>query len=148
MKHLKKFNENKDIKSEILEYLKKEYPEQWWTDQFNERVYDYIIDDDLIGYGTEEDPDYESEEDAYKNLAMGGAIEYDLIDEICNDLIKKYNMNSDDFYKNDYSDIVNDYMIDTIDWYDSFVFNKSDEGYISIQDKMFGKINPLDINWD
>ena len=146
MEHLQTFNENKkeySTKEEILEYLEKEYPESWWNEFLQDNVANYIDEDDIIDGG------FEDEEDAYLNLATGGAIEYDALSEINDDLIEKFNIDSDDFYSDEYgySDIVNDYMMDTIDWYDSFVFTRSDEEYVSEFEKLFGK-NKLGENWD
>jgi len=129
MKYLKRFESSTNIEEEILSYIKENYPEEWWNEKFSEGVYDYVTDDDLIGDGTEEEPDYEDAEDCYKNLCMGGAIEYDLLDLIGKDVSNHFNMSVDEYYKKDYHNIVNDYMIDTVDWYDSMVFSKSDEKY-------------------
>jgi len=55
------------------------------------------------------------------------AIEYDILEDIAKDLMNKFNISEKDYYSNSgVSDVVNDYMIDTISWYDTNVFHKSD----------------------
>ena len=67
MKYLKKFEEvqiNEDVKKQILEYLEQKYPEDWWNRELSDRVYDYCDEDDMIGSGDEDEPEFESLEDA------------------------------------------------------------------------------------
>lgn len=127
-------SESDDLIKSIQEYLEKEYPESWWNNEFNIKVYDYISEDDLVGYGDPDDEstwDYESEEDAYRNLSTGGAIEYDLLDEIGKDIQKKFNLSSDDYYKKyKISDLVNNYMVKTIDWYDEYLFGEKSNDFL------------------
>lgn len=99
MKKFKNFlNENKideELKNDIIKYLEENYPENWWNDQLSERVFDYINEEEVIGEGDEDDEstwDYESHEDAYRNLATGGAIEYDILEQINNEVMKKFNI--------------------------------------------------------
>jgi len=137
MRHLKKFNESAVDNDEILNYLKSTYTSEWFDQELSSRVNDYITDEDAEEY----DGDLE---EAYKNLATGGAIEYDLLDEIAKDIQSKFNITSDDYYKG-ISDLVNDYLIDTCTWYDRFVFKKSTEKYQSMSDRLFGK-SSIDIS--
>ena len=145
MKHIKKFNENKteittDLEKEIIAYLKKEYSQDWWDQEFQNRACDYVSQEDYIGEGTEDEPEFEDECDYYSNHCMVGTIEYDLMGEIEEDLIEKFNLGE---FSKELGDIVNDYMMGCCaDWYDKFVFQKSTEPYISPSEKMFGK--PLD----
>ena len=71
-------------------------------------------------------------------MCNGGAIEYDLLEEIARDIQKKFNISKDEYYDK-YSGIINDYMMDTIEWYDRLVFNKSDQAYQSMSDRFLGK---------
>jgi hypothetical protein len=140
MKYIKKFEKlesseiTPELKQEIIEYMEKEFPSEWFDQELSQRASDYISDDDVIGYGTEEEPDYESPEDAYCNLCNGGAIEYDLMHEIEEDVKEKFHINDVSLLY----DIVNDYLMDHCEWYDRFVFHKSTEGYKSISDRIFG----------
>lgn len=139
MKYLKRFNENINNESELLDYLAKNYSEDWFNNQFSERVYDYVSEEDTEDY----DNDYE---EAYTNLCMGGAIEYDLLGEIGKDVQSHFGISQDDYFNNKISnrsagDIVNDYMMDNCTWYDTGIFSRSTDEYQSISDKMFGKLN-------
>lgn len=112
-------DENKEqIKNEneenILKYLSENYPESWWNENFSDMVYDYV-DEDMA---EEHEGDYE---EAYKAYAMGGAIEYDLLDSIFREL-----ESSDDFNfeieKDALRDLIIKHMKDTIEWFDRLVF--------------------------
>lgn len=46
------------------------------------------------------------------------------------------------------SNLLNDHFIDSVEWYDRFVFSKSSEGYVSVADKFFGKSNDHMKGWD
>jgi len=134
MRYLRNFEdyqepeENLELKQQIREYLLTNYPSDWWNNEFVNRVYDYIDEDDLIGYGTEENPDYKDEENAYRHLSTGGAIEYDLLDEIGKDIQKHFNISEKDYFDRDFDEVVEEHMTNMIDWYDKFVFgpNKHD----------------------
>ena len=60
MKHLRIYEEfqteAEDLTNNIREYLINEYPKDWWENEFQTRLDDYITEDDCIGYGTEEEP--------------------------------------------------------------------------------------------
>lgn len=131
--HLKKIKLNENLErpeliQSIREYLLTEYPSNWWNNEFYNRVYDYISHDDIVGNGDEDDQktwDYEDEEDAYRNLSTGGAIEYDIIDEIGKNIIKKFNLKDyDEYFNLGIGDLVEEYMCNMIDWYDHFLFGK------------------------
>ena len=130
MKNFKDFFEkfdiiNNDLKSSIKDYLLTNYRSDWWNNEFSTRVYDYVTDDELIGSGDPEDEstwEYESHEEAYQNYAMGGAIEYDLLDIIRQDIINHFHITNEEYNKNNISDIVIEHMKNMIDWYDSLVF--------------------------
>lgn len=122
MKYLKKFEEQNNLNKEILNYITEKYPLDWWNDEFDNRVSDYVSEDELVGSGSEDEPEFESAYDAYTNLCMGGAIEYDLLDLIGSDIIQHFGINSDEYYDK-YSDITKNYMLDTVNWCDPLVFN-------------------------
>ena len=121
MKNLKLFEDfnNQVTEKEIEEYLNKNYTSNWFDSELSNRVYEYIDEDDAEDYGG----DYE---EAYQNLATGGAIEYDLLDEMLSDVSKNFKIDPNDVIETRYiSDICNDHLIDNCSWYDSFIFNKS-----------------------
>ena len=133
MNHLRIYEEfngdRNELATAIREYLLTEYPSDWWNNEFINRVHDYISEEDIAGYGDVENPetwDYEDEEDAYRNLSTGGAIEYDLMGEIGKDICKKFNLSEDEFYyKLNLSDLVEEHMCNMIDWYDSYLFGEN-----------------------
>lgn len=138
---------NNDLKHEIKEYLLTNYPEDWWNEQFQENLPNYISDEDYIGDGDEEDEstwEYESPEEAYQNLCMGGAIEYDLLEEISKDIQKKFHITSDEYYHNDIDDIVEDHMCKMTDWYDKFLFGENSDDPYGMKKGM----NDIMSNWD
>ena len=146
MKYLKRFNESINNESELLDYISSNFPKEWFDEQLTDRVVDYV--------GEEEAEDFEGDyEEAYKNLCNGGAVEYDMMEDMAKDLQSHFNITSEEYYNNKIdnrtaSEIVNDYLMDTCDWHDKFVFNKSGgENYTSMSDKLFGKSN-LNLNWD
>jgi hypothetical protein len=53
--------------------LRSIYTSDWFNSQLEERVYDYISEEDAEDY----DGDYAQ---TYKELSMGGTIEYDILD--------------------------------------------------------------------
>ena len=126
MKYIKRFNESDDLESQIEEFLKKEFPTEWFDSELQERVYDYI--------DTEEAEDYDGDlVEAYKNLSTGGAVEYDLCgvmsDEVCNKFGLKHDQK---IGKRDITGIVHDHLMDHCTWKDNFVFNRrSTEPYKS-----------------
>jgi len=133
MKFLKKFNEDNSLLEQIEAYLKKEYTSDWFDSQLHDRVYEYISEEEAEDY----DGDYE---EAYKNLSTGGAIEYDLLEEMIQDVIEKFSISRDQKLddKRDLGDVVNDHLFDQCTWKDTFIFNKkSSEPYISMFDQMF-----------
>jgi len=111
MKHLKKF-ENFDSELEIKKYLEDNYSEVWFNEQLEERAVDYADSD-------WEEEGYESEAVWYQNHACGGAIEYDLLAEINQDLQRKFGLTYDqaDSY-------VMDIFNQNCQWKDSFCFGK------------------------
>jgi len=110
MKYLKKF-ENVDLENQIIKYLEDNYPEDWWDNEFSDRVYDYVSEDDY------DEDEFDGHEDYYRNHAMGGAIEFDILDMINKDLMDKFEVSRDMA-----SDLATEYMKNTITWYDNFVF--------------------------
>ena len=52
MKNLKTFEKfdviNNDLKQSIKEYLLTEYPSDWWNNEFQSRLSDYIDDDEEV----------------------------------------------------------------------------------------------------
>lgn len=77
MKYLKRFNESQSpiTEAQVEEYLQSKYTSDWFNSELEERVYDYISEEDA----EEHDGDYVQ---AYRELSMGGAIEYDILDEM------------------------------------------------------------------
>ena len=118
LKLFEDFN-NQVTEKEIEEYLNKNYTSDWFDSELSNRVYDYIDEDDTEDY----EGDYE---EAYQNLSTGGAIEYDLLDEMSSDVSKHFKIDTDKVIETrDITDICNDHLIDNCSWYDSFIFNKS-----------------------
>lgn len=118
---------NNDLKTEIKEYILVEYPSDWWNNEYNSRVYEYVDEDDCIGDGDPDDEstwEYESREEAYKNLCTGGAIEYDLLEEIRKDIINHFHLTDEEYNRNKIDDIVENHMCNMIDWYDKFIFGE------------------------
>jgi hypothetical protein len=106
--------------------------------ELSNRVYDYIDSEEAEDY----DDDYE---EAYKNLSTGGAIEYDLIEEIVDEISSKFSIDRNTIIdgKRNVDDIAHDHLMSTCTWKDSSVFNRmSTEPYKSMFDRMFGT------NWD
>jgi hypothetical protein len=132
MTRIKKFNlfENNNIdltQETVLNWLKTQYPENWFNSELSDRVYDYIGEEEAEDY----DGDYEL---AYTSLMMGGAIEYDLLEEIRVATMKEFKISDSDQKIEGKSllDIIHDYFMDTCTWKDSWVFNRrSDEPYKS-----------------
>ncbi len=130
MKHLKLFeNFEKLTETEVEKYLQENYPSNWFDSELNERVYDYIVEEEAEDY----DGDYV---EAYRNLSTGGAVEYDLLEIMCRETSQHFSKGRDEkIDKRSISDICHDHLIDTCSWYDRFVFNRrSTEPYKS----MFG----------
>jgi hypothetical protein len=126
MKHLKRFNESETTESLIEEYLKKEFPSTWFDSELEERVFDYI--------SSEEAEDYDDDPvKAYKNLSTGGAVEYDLIELMTEDVCHHFGISRETkFDKRSVGDIAHDHLIDTCTWKDNYVFNRrSTEPYRS-----------------
>ena len=130
-----KFDEtNLDLHNEIREYLLTNYPGDWWAEELTNNVDNYISQDDMVGSGDEDDEstwEYESMEDAYQNLCTGGAIEYDLLDEIRNDVKKKFSLTDQD-YDDGIGDIVEDHMCKVCDWYDTMLFGENSGDFLGM----------------
>lgn len=127
MKYLKRFNESESLTEEQVEnYLKQNYTSDWFDSELNERVYDYIDSDEAEEYND----DYV---EAYKNLSTGGAVEYDLLDEMSSNTSKHFGIPQEQKIETrSIMDIANDHLIDTCTWYDKFIFNRrSTEPYKS-----------------
>jgi hypothetical protein len=152
MKNFKEFlNEkfdviNNDLKSEIKEYLLTNYPSDWWNDEFSNRVYDYVGTDDIVGSGDEDDDstwEFENEEEAYQGLCMGGAIEYDLLDEIRKDIIEHFHLNEEEYDRNDIGDIVEYHMCNVCDWYDKMLFGENSGDFLGLNRGVNDLLNNL-----
>jgi hypothetical protein len=155
MKSFKKFLEaegkfdiiNNDLKTEIKEYLLTNYPSDWWEENFQEKLPEYISEEDYIGNGDEEDEstwEYESPEDAYLNLCLGGAIEYDLIDEIFKNIKDKFHLTEDEYFNNGIDDIVEDHMCKMTDWYDKMLFGEESGDPFGMRKNIDGMMS----NWN
>jgi hypothetical protein len=127
MKHLKLFENFDSVTEEQIEnYLKEHFNSDWFDRELSDRVYEYI--------GEEEAEDYDGDyEEAYKNLATGGAVEYDLLKVMSDEVCENFEIDADTkIDKRDVGDICHDHLIDTCQWYDKFVFNRrSTEPYKS-----------------
>jgi len=141
MKHLRIYeefeNDSPELINTIKEYLLSEYPSDWWDSEFQNRVYDYCSEDEWVGDGDPDDDstwEYSGPEEAYTQFCNGGAIEYDLIEEIAKDIKEKFHLEDKEFDKNNIYDLIEDHMCNMIDWYDSLIFGK----------KRYAK-NPFDI---
>lgn len=122
-------NTEVDEIQKLKDYVKSTYTEEWFDLQLSDHVFDYVDEDDADDY----DGDYE---EAYKNLCNGGAIEYDLLADMDNELkIKFPNLSEDEILE-----VTNDNLIDQCSWYDTFVFNRSGDEYKSAFDQMFGDV--------
>jgi hypothetical protein len=146
MKHLRIYEEfeteTNDLIHSVSEYLIAEYPSDWWESEFQNKLPEYITEEDCIGYGTEEEPDYESDEEAYKELCTGGAIEYDLIDEIYKDIKDKFNLTEEECDKIHIFKLIEKHMCNMIDWYDHGIFG---ENKIDVSDPLGMKKNIKDM---
>jgi len=126
MKHLKRFNESVISESTIEDYIRKEFPSTWFDSELEERVFDYISSDEAEDY--DDDP-----VKAYKNLSTGGAVEYDLIESMTNDVCHHFGITKETkFGERNITDIIHDHLMDTCTWKDNYVFNRrSTEPYKS-----------------
>lgn len=138
---------NNDLKSEIKEHLLTEYPSDWWNTQLTNNLDEYISEDDIVGSGDPDDEstwEYESAEDAYTNLCTGGAIEYDLIGEIREDIRKKFHLSDEEYDRNEIGDIVENHMCNMIEWYDHSIFGEKGGDFLGMK----SKINDMMSRWD
>jgi len=129
-------NINNDLINEIREYLLTNYPSDWWNNEFSNRVYDYIGTDDVVGSGDEDDEstwEYENEEEAYQSLCTGGAVEYDLLGEIREDIREHFHLSDEEYDINDIGDIVEDHMCKMCDWYDHMIFGENAGDFLGIK---------------
>lgn len=143
MKYLKRFNESESsiTEEQIEQYFKENYTSEWFDNELNDRVYDYIDSEEA----EEHDGDYV---EVYKNLSTGGAVEYDILDEISKEASKHFNTPIDQkIDKRSILDIAHDHLIDTCTWYDKFVFNRrSTEPYKNIFGSSYDDLIN-NINW-
>ncbi len=131
----KLFLENKNAltEKEVEDFLKKEYTSDWFDQELQDRVFDYISE--------EEAEDYDGDPiEAYKNLSTGGAVEWDLITDMSKEAAEHFSYDSEKkIDKRTISDICHDHLMDTCKWYDRFVFDrKSNEPYKSFFGRTFG----------
>lgn len=127
------------LKADVLEFLKTNYSTDWFDRELSERVYDYVDSDDVNGSGDDENPEWESHEDYYKDHCFGGAVEYDILSEINKDIAEEFKITVDDIFKLELDDIINDYFIESCPWHDKFVFRKSGQKKpANFFDSMFG----------
>ena len=144
MKYLKLFEKFENITEEEIEkYLQEHFPSSWFDSELSNRVNDYIDEDDAERYNGDL-------EKAYKNLATGGAIEYDLIRDMSMEVSQRFGLESEDkIDSRNVTDICHDHLIDTCSWYDKFVFNtRSTDPYKSAFN-MSGLLSDLDkVDWD
>lgn len=160
MTRTKNFNEflnekfdviNNDLKSEIKEYLLTNYPSDWWETQLQDRVMDYIDSDDLVGDGDPDDEetwDYIEPTNAYKNLSTGGAIEYDLLGEIRNDIRDKFHLTDQEYDRNEIGEIAEEHMCNMIDWYDKGIFGENAGDPLGMRKGYQNLMSNLDDKWN
>lgn len=78
---------------QIEDYLKEHFTSQWFDSELSDRVFDYI--------GTEEAEDYDGDPvEAYKNLSTGGAVEYDLLEEMIQEVSQHFNIDREQEIEN------------------------------------------------
>ena len=130
MRHLKLFENFSITEEKVEEWLNKNFDSNWFDSELADRVSDYVSE--------EEAEDYDGDQiEAYKNLATGGAIEYDLLGEMTKTVCDELSIPEEYAYeqkieKRTVSDICQDHMIDNCEWYDRYVFNRrSTEPYKS-----------------
>lgn len=143
MKNLKLFENFDSVTEEDIEnYLKEHFTSEWFNTELSDRVYDYVDSDDAEDY----DGEYE---EAYKNLSMGGAIEYDLLEVMTSEICENFKIDADTkIEKRNVGDICNDHLIDTCSWYDIYVFNRrSTEPYKNIFGRSYDDLMNR-INWN
>lgn len=118
MKYLKRFNETENLESKIEEYLRGKFTSEWFDSELQERVYDYIDE--------EEAEDYDGDlVEAYKNLSTGAAIEYDLCTVMIDDVCEKFGIEAESkIGERSAMDIVHDHLMDYCTWKDNYVFNR------------------------
>ena len=116
---------NNDLLTEIKEFLLTEYPSSWWAEELSNRVSDYISEDEYVGDGDIDDEDtweYDGPEDAYQNLCSGGAIEYDLLTEIREDIRNKFHITDEEYDRMGIDKIAESHMCKMCSWYDHMIF--------------------------
>lgn len=75
-----------ELKTKIVEWLEKEYTEEWVQQEKVNRVSDYVDDDDIAEWGGDD----ESAEEAYDSLCTGEAVETDIFEEIAAEIRTKF----------------------------------------------------------
>lgn len=140
MKKIKLFEDfNNMTENDVENYLKENYPKEWFDLELSERCYEYIDDEEAEDY----DGDHE---EAYKNLSTGGAIEWDILDEMSKETSNHFNIDMGvKIDKRSIMDICKDHLMDTCTWYDKTIFNtKSTEPYKDF----FGRTHDFMKGWD
>jgi hypothetical protein len=127
------------LKEDIKKFMNEKYTKEFFDQELFNRVYDYVGQDDLVGEGTEEEPEFDDEIKYYKEHAMGGAIEYDILGEMSDEITEKFNITDKTKDEIELLDMTNDHLMNNCDWYDTFVFQKSTEEYKSPSERFFGK---------
>lgn len=132
MKHIKtitQLNESKeDDIAKVKDYMNKNYTEDWFNEQLDERAFDYVDEEEL----EEHDGDYAQ---AYQAYCMGGAIEYELLDEMTDEIEKELNIS---LSEDELGDLAKKHMIDNCEWYDRMVISEPGESKNDINDLMKG----------
>jgi hypothetical protein len=113
-----KQNDKEMLTTEQKEALHKILSEKYTTDFFNselsERVFDYISDEDL-------QYEYQLYEEAYQELCMGGAIEYDILGEAWDEHRKLF----PDMIFEEFDEIMTPIFNKNCTWKDTFVFREN-----------------------
>ena len=122
MKYLKLFENFSITEEQIQKWLNENCDTNWFDRQLEDRVDDYITE--------EEAEDYDGDQvEAYKNLATGGAVEYDLLAEMNKMICDEFSIPNEYAYDKkieprSVSDICHGHLIDNCSWYDKYVFNR------------------------
>ncbi len=103
---------------EIIKAIQAEFTEKYCNEFFNENVSNYVSIQDM------EDEGYDGDEECeyYKEHCMGGALEYDLLNEIADWTMEKFKLSEIDYYgDNDLQEAVK-LLIHDLDWSDKLLF--------------------------
>lgn len=123
LSNIKALFHNESVKStisldELMDKVRVEFSEDKLNELFDEKVYDYSTEGEDYG----DDTDYESAYEYYTNTCMGGAVEYDILEEVNKWIEDNFivDASSDDIHES-----LMGYMAEQ-PWADSSIFKTSD----------------------